>query len=117
MVSAVQDAGFADSIVGGEEAVKVDPIHVEKQPLPSCRITYQNNWTKLFCVRQWSCRGQEVPGGVSESVILFHWSCLTTFVQGSPPRNDFNYVKIGGVLMSSEWSCEGQEVPDGGLIT
>ena len=64
---------------------------------------------------KWGCEGQEVPDGVSEGLIVFHWSCLTTFVEGSPPRNGSNYVKTRGVLMPPKWGCGGQEVPEGGF--
>ena len=52
---------------------------------------------------------------VSEAITVSHGSYLTTFIKGSPPRNGFNYVKTGGVLMSHKWSCRGQEVPEGGF--
>ena len=35
---------------------------------------------------------------------------LITSVKRSPPRNDSNYVKTGGVLMPPKWGCGGQEV-------
>ena len=35
--------------------------------------------------------------------IMSNWSCLTTFVEGSPPRNGSNIVKTGGALMPSKW--------------
>ena len=50
-----------------------------------------------------------------EAIIVSHGSYLTTFVKGSLPRNDSNYVKTGGVLMPPKWSCGGQEVPEGGF--
>ena len=44
---------------------------------------------------KWGWGGQEVPDGVSKSLMVFHWSCLTTFVKGSPSRNGSNSVNIG----------------------
>ena len=52
---------------------------------------------------------------VSEAIKVSHRSYLTTFVKGSPPRYDSNYVKTGGVLMPLKWGCGGQEVPDDGF--
>ena len=52
---------------------------------------------------------------VSEAITVSHGSYLTTFIKGSPPRNGFNYVKTGGVLMPPKWGCGGQEVPEGGF--
>ena len=66
---------------------------------------------------KWGCGGQEVTDEVSEGPILSNWSCLTTFIKGSPPRNGSNYVKTGAVLMPSKWGCGVQKVPNGGPIT
>ena len=44
---------------------------------------------------KWGWGGQEVPDGVSKSLMVFHWSCLTTFVKGSPSRNGSNSVNTG----------------------
>ena len=52
---------------------------------------------------------------VPETITVSHRSYLTTFVKGSPPRYDSNYVKTGGVLMPLKWGCGGQEVPDDGF--
>ena len=65
---------------------------------------------------KWGCGGQEVPDGVSGSPIVSNWSCLTTFIKGSSPRNGSNYVKTVAILIPSKWGCEGQEVPHGGPI-
>ena len=66
---------------------------------------------------KWGCGGQEVPNKVSKGPIVFNWSCLTTFIEGSPPRNGSNYVKTWAILMPSKWGCGGHKVPDGGPIT
>ena len=50
---------------------------------------------------KWGCGGQDFPDEISESPIVSNWSCLTTFMKGSPPRNGSNYVKTVGVLIPS----------------
>ena len=52
---------------------------------------------------------------VSEAIIVFPGSYLTTFVKRSPPRNGSNYVKTGGVLMPPKWGSGGQEVLEAGF--
>ena len=47
----------------------------------------------------WSCEGQEVPEGDSESVIEM---VLT-----------MSRLKTVGILIPSKWGCGGQEAPDG----
>ena len=80
-----------------------------------------------MCVRCWTHLGRYLRNikalSLTQSqlrlVTVFHGSgsYLTTFVKGSPPRNGFNYVKTGAVLMPSKWGCGGQKVLDGGPIT
>ena len=50
-----------------------------------------------------------------EDITKYPGSYLTTFVKGSFPRNNSNYVKTRGVLMPPKWGCGGQEVPEGGF--
>ena len=52
---------------------------------------------------------------VSEAIMVFHGSFLTSFVKGSPLRNDSDHVKTGCVLMPPKWGCGGQEVPEVGF--
>ena len=65
----------------------------------------------VLMLSKWGCGGQEVTDEVSEGPILSNWSCLTTFIKGSPPKNGSNHVKTGAILMLSKWDCRGQKVP------
>ena len=55
---------------------------------------------------KWGCGGQDFRDEISDSPIVSNWSCLTTFMKGSPPRNGSNYVKTVGVLIPSNGVVE-----------
>ena len=49
----------------------------------------------VLMLSKWGSGGQKVPDEVSEGPIVSNWSCLTTFIKGSPSRNGSNSVNIG----------------------
>ena len=67
---------------------------------------YQPSWGFLMPPK-WGFGGQEVPKGskrrLSEAFIVSNGSYLTSFVEGSPPRNGSNYVKTSSGLRNKDF--------------